>query len=1290
MSNCTSVNIFPNNFEVVVVDNSNTITIVNNNCTTQVNVTQEQTQVVQVYTGHPGGVGPVGPIGPSGSTQPFSYVTGSTWNTTSSIEITGSFTVSGSNTFKNIGPAIFSGSVNISSSTIIDGYIDLLNQNNIPSSSNGRMYYKSGSDGFVLYSQDPSNNEYHTQFKNSSSAFGVYLANAGGTPIQIGSTTNGAFGLNVNGGNPKIRIATNGNVAINSTLDHVVPFNVNGNTNITGSLLVTGGITGSLRGTASYANQALTASYLSGSVSVFPYTGSAIISGSLIITGSIRSLVTGSDFVNIGNATTSSQRLVRIGQDTAFIDIGSYATGTSNWAFYANQTTPGSTNYFLMGSNVATNLNGSSAVNIQIGTSNAAVFNNFAEVTFSSINRAASLGTAFTIKSPTSTNQTAGSEIPNFIISGSNKTWLTGNIPTQRWNYITANTASFVSSSVITQSFGLFVESAISSSTSIIVNNHAIGTSGSVLISNPNTAANIILRDWVSANSLAAIYFGTSPAADNYFVIGDGNDNYVNGKTSLNLRVASATKINLTSTATTFTQNAASSGAVTNFTFSPSTNTGQTAGSNIPNFVISGSNKQWLAGNISNQYFNHFTGNTASFTGTSTITDVANLYVEKPVLGTNAIFTRTWSILANGDIGTTDGRLISVSSGNQGIALDRSATVNHRFKIFVGDGTGGFNADENYLRSANTSLHFLLGPSGLNEVAEFSFDGRIAFSPVAYSAGTMIPFLVTIPSHTGQTATVNIPSFKVSGSNKTWNAGNISNQYWNYFSANTASFNSSSLINNSYGLFVEAAAMGTAATASNNWAIGSNGNLQVQGNIYTTNGCVINSDLATIPFGNRNFIFIPNTTETINVNRRASSTPCLSLGSDASSNATFNVSNADYIFSISGVEKLRLSTTNSLIFTGSLNITGSFSINNTGSGTTGTGSLVFSERPTLNTITHNGQATFNSFVQVGSTLFANLSGNWIIQNTAAAGNVLIQSRSSSGNFFNFMFHNKGFFGINQLSPSMSLDVSGSGRFTNGLEVTGSILTSGSSILTGSLLITGSSTINGTLTVSNGNVFISPSFSYILLAGSDSSSRRWKFRNDVTAFGDFKLLRSIDNTSDAATDVLSFDSLGNATLSGSLNIQTTGLRVTGSAIITGSQTITGSINLLMDTAIGKFQSRVGGTGNFAIYNVASPDANNWSFSSDGSSATILNSPTSVLFRIGNNDKVTLTTNRFQSIIPVSITSSTNISGSLVMSPSSSFELPLTASVFVPGTGSIYFSGSFLFVWNGTRYMSASLA
>jgi len=55
----------------------------------------------------------------------------------------------------------------------------------------------------------------------------------------------------------------------------------------------------------------------------------------------------------------------------------------------------------------------------------------------------------------------------------------------------------------------------------------------------------------------------------------------------------------------------------------------------------------------------------------------------------------------------------------------------------------------------------------------------------------------------------------------------------------------------------------------------------------------------------------------------------------------------------------------------------------------------------------------------------------------------------------------------------------------------------------------------------------------------------------------------------------------------------------------------------------------------------------------------------------------------------ITGSLNVTGSLNMSPTSSFVLPLTSSAS-PQTGSAFWSGSFLYVYDGTRYRSSSFA
>jgi hypothetical protein len=126
-----------------------------------------------------------------------------------------------------------------------------------------------------------------------------------GTPLTIFSST----------GNVLLQGLGTSTTDDGNRLSIVGTTKLNGNTQITGSLIVTQGITGSLSGTASWAQNAVSASYASnggvtqivagtnvtispasgtGSVTInaaagaaFPFTGSALITGSLVVTGSV-------------------------------------------------------------------------------------------------------------------------------------------------------------------------------------------------------------------------------------------------------------------------------------------------------------------------------------------------------------------------------------------------------------------------------------------------------------------------------------------------------------------------------------------------------------------------------------------------------------------------------------------------------------------------------------------------------------------------------------------------------------------------------------------------------------------------------------------------------------------------------------------------------------------------------------------------------------------------------------------------------------------------------------------
>lgn len=250
---CSQINIIPTNYEVVLVDSDRTITIIDNNCCTTVNITQPETSVVKIYTGHPGTQGPIGPQGPTGSSAPFTQKGGDVWFTTSSIEITGSFTVSGSNTFKNIGPAIFSGSISTSGSVFIDGNLTITGTASFYSSS---IVYSSGSTKFGDTLDDTH------QFTGS-----ILMTGSLRAPAITGSFTGSLTG-----------IATTASYIVLAQTSSL-------------SLGGSGSFTGSFLGTSSFSQQTITASYLNPLTQSILFSGSFNQTGSLSVTGSINKIL---------------------------------------------------------------------------------------------------------------------------------------------------------------------------------------------------------------------------------------------------------------------------------------------------------------------------------------------------------------------------------------------------------------------------------------------------------------------------------------------------------------------------------------------------------------------------------------------------------------------------------------------------------------------------------------------------------------------------------------------------------------------------------------------------------------------------------------------------------------------------------------------------------------------------------------------------------------------------------------------------------------------------------------
>jgi hypothetical protein len=310
---------------------------------------------------------------------------------------------------------------------------------------------------------------------------------------------------------------------------------------------------------------ATTSSQLAGVISDETGTGSLVFGTSPTFTTNITTpLINGTsgtlqigttDLVNIGNAVTASQRLVRIGQDTAWGDIGSVPFQTNYMSLWLNQTTPTSINYALSADNLGSvRLNSPSGLSLFLKVADTTKLQLAASNAVFSLTASAfgAIGVPYTFNVPANTNQTLGTNIPNFRVNGANKQWATGALATQYFNYFTANTVSFVGASTATNVYGLYVEAATAGTNATITNNYAAGFGGNILINTGAGAGRIRSAEYSS--NLGALYFNqTSPDGSNYAISGIDNANtLINAKTTVNIRINGTDSFNVTSTVITY------------------------------------------------------------------------------------------------------------------------------------------------------------------------------------------------------------------------------------------------------------------------------------------------------------------------------------------------------------------------------------------------------------------------------------------------------------------------------------------------------------------------------------------------------------------------------------------------------------------------------------------------------------------------------------------------------------------------------------------------------------------
>lgn len=205
--------------------------------------------------------------------------------------------------------------------------------------------------------------------------------------------------------------------------------------------------------------------------------GSAVASGGLTLNSTSDATkgviqIGSTDLINIGNKATTSQRLVRVGQDTAWVDIGSLVGATSQPAMYLNTAAPSVSNPAIYSSadGTSTYLNGGYSVNL--GVAGSALL---------SLNKSANI-VMYAFNPSNVTGNTASTELPILKIANCTKTLNAGALTTQRFIYLQAQTIAFASASTVTNAYGLWAEPPTAGTNATITNNYSAGFNGNVQI----------------------------------------------------------------------------------------------------------------------------------------------------------------------------------------------------------------------------------------------------------------------------------------------------------------------------------------------------------------------------------------------------------------------------------------------------------------------------------------------------------------------------------------------------------------------------------------------------------------------------------------------------------------------------------------------------------------------------------------------------------------------------------------------------------------------------------------
>lgn len=255
----------------------------------------------------------------------------------------------------------------------------------------------------------------------------------------------------------------------------------------------------------------------------------------------------------------------------------------------------------------------------------------------------------------------------------------------------------------------------------------------------------------------------------------------------------------------TFTPAARSSGSASYFVINTPADTGLTAATESVGVKFTGATRTFADGTIALQRERYFSAPTYNKTTTSaTITDVFNLYLDKPVNGTGVTFTRPHTLgivdATSASSSITGGLIVATTLGT-------SATS-------VGIGGGNVYMGGN-LNVGGTQTH----TGALTQTGAATFNGTVTQTTTARSSGSAAYYTLTTPADTNATTGTEHIGAKWTAATRQHATGALTLQRERLFDAPTYSFVGASTLTTAINVDIADPIQGTNATITNAYSL---------------------------------------------------------------------------------------------------------------------------------------------------------------------------------------------------------------------------------------------------------------------------------------------------------------------------------------------------------------------------------------------------------------------------------------------------------------------------------------